>query len=581
MVIRRLGGLLAASALVFAACSGSTSTQSAPASAGGNASAPAASPSSAVKAGGTLVVGLDGDMVYADPALESDSNSSYVNAQTVENLFGLKYGTVGEVIPVLAAELPTPADGGKTYTVKLRTGIKFHDGTDFNAAAVKYNYDRWKKFPKGPLQDNAYYYGAVFGGFGADSNIVSVDALDDSTVVFHLKGPQSNFLIAQTIQPFGISSPTALKANNADNPALDKNGYAQGTGGQGHSMVGTGPFIFKEWVPNDHITVIKNPSYWDAPNAAKVDQIVFKPMKDETAKLQALQSGDIDLAQTVAPADVQTIKGNSKLQVIDRGQSCNLGHLAFNQDPAGKGAVDTAAHTLLQNKNIRFAIASALNKKAYIDAFYAGLAKPADNWMPPATEYYKPENLPTYDVNKAKSLVQASGVPADQLKIDFYYPSDVVRPYMPDPKGLAQAIAQDLQAVGFTVNLKSEGWRTGYISHEEVGVFPMWLIGWTCDWAGPDNFLQTAEFHYNGNTPSPEFAYRNDELNKTMNDALAATDTNTAQTLWQKAQDLIAADMPSVPLVNSAPPAGAAAYVMGFQGAGNFTEHFNTVWLNK
>ncbi len=591
MARSRLFTLLAVAGLAFSACSGAAVTQApssaAPAvstapAAGSAAPSPGASTAAgAPKEGGTLVVGLDGDMVYADPSLISDSNSSYVDAQVVQGLVGLKPGTVSDVIPVLAAAMPTVSADGKTYTFTLRTGIKFHDGTPFNAAAVKYNYDRWKNFPAGPLQDNAYYYGAVFGGFGASSNIASVDAPNDTTVIFHLKQPQSNFLISQTIQPFGIQSPAALAAGDANNPQLDKNPYAQGQGGVGKSMVGTGPFMFKEWVPNDHVTLVKNPNYWDPAGMAHLDQIVFKPFKDQTAKLQALQSGDIDFAQTVSPSDVQTIQSSGNLQVIDRGQSCNIGQISMNQDPNTKGADDPAGHKLLQNKDIRMAIAYAVNKQAYIQAFYAGLAKPADNWMPPSTQYYKPENLPTYDPTKAKQLIQQSGVPANQLTIDLYYPSDVVRPYMPDPKGLAQAIAQDLQAVGFTINLKSEGWRTGYISDEEVGKFPMWLLGWTCDWAGPDNFLLTAFFHYNGNTPSPEFAYRNDELNQTMTAALAATDSTQIQALWQKAQDLIAADMPTVPLVNSAPPGAAAKYVMGFVGAGNLTEEFNSVWLNK
>lgn len=579
----RLGVLLAVAGLVFGAC-GTAGTSSSPSSSSaastGASTSPStgASPSSAVKNGGTLVVGLDGDMVYADPALISDSNSSYVDAQVVQGLVGLKPGTVSDIEPVLAASLPTVSADGKTYTFTLRTGVTFHDGTPFNAAAVKYNYDRWQNFPKGPLQDNAYYYGAVFGGFGSASNIASVAAPNDTTVVITLKQPQSNFLLSQTIQPFGIQSPAALQAGDANNPALDKNKYAQG---QGTGMVGTGPFKFQEWVPNDHVTIVKNTSYWDAAGAAHLDKVVFKPFKDQTSKLQALQAGDIDFAQTVAPSDVATIKADAKLQVIDRGESCNIGQISMNQDGSTKGADDPAGHTLLANKDIRMAIAYAVNKPAYIQAFYAGLAKPADNWMPPSAQYYKPENLPTYDPTKAKALIAQSGVPASQLVLDFYYPSDVVRPYMPDPKGLAQAIAQDLQAVGFTINLKSEGWRTGYISDEEVGKFPMWLLGWTCDWAGPDNFLQTAFFHYNGTTPSPEFAYKNDLLNQTMNQALAATDPATVQSLWQKAQDLIAADMPTVPLVNSSPPAAAQAYVEGFVGAGNLTEEFNSVWLNK
>ena len=108
--MKRLASVLAIAALVASACS-SSSTTPAPAS------------------GGTLVVGLDGDMVFADPSLVSDGNSLYVAAQVVEGLVGLKPGTISEVIPVLATDLPTVSADGKTYTFTLRTGVKFHDGT--------------------------------------------------------------------------------------------------------------------------------------------------------------------------------------------------------------------------------------------------------------------------------------------------------------------------------------------------------------------------------------------------------------------------------------------------------------------
>ena len=147
-------------------------------------------------------------------------------------------------------------------------------------------------------------------------------------------------------------------------------------------------------------------------------------------------------------------------------------------------------HKPFDNLHIRTAIAYAVNKQSYIDAFYAGLAEPADNWMPPATQFWKALNLPTYDVQKAKDEVAASGLTGDALKLDFWYPSDVARPYMPDPKGLAEAIATDLEAVGFTVTFHTAGWRTGYLADEAVGKYPMWLLGWTCDWPGPDNFLE-------------------------------------------------------------------------------------------
>jgi peptide/nickel transport system substrate-binding protein len=569
MMRRRVGALITTLALFGTACT--TTPAASPVGTGGGAASTApASPSSEIKEGGDLIVALPGDMVTADPSLVSDSNSSYIQIQVVEGLLGPKPGSLSEIEPKLAESMPTASPDGLTYTFKLRTGIKFHDGTDFNAEAVKYNYERQKNAPKALRDAYNYYFGAVFG-WAADSNLKSVDVVDESTVKFTLVHPQSNFLISQAPLPqFGIQSPTALKAGDADNPDPSKSPYAQGQGGTGKSMVGTGPFMFKEWVPNDHVTIIKNPNYWDPDRAAHLNSITFKPYADQTAELNALQAGDVDFAQTIAPNDIATLKSDPNFQVIDRGESCNTGQISMNQK-----------HPPLNNKDIRTAIAYAVNKQQYIDAFYAGLAEPADNWMPPATQFYKKLNLPTYDVAKAKEFVQKSGLTGNQLNIEFWYPSDVARPYMPDPKGLAQAIARDLEAVGFKITFKTAGWRTGYLASEAVGKYPMWLLGWTCDWAGPDNFLQTAFFHADAGKPNQEFAYGPKDLFSAFDNAAVARDDATAKAEWDKAQDVLARDLPTVPLVHSKPPAAAKAALKGFVGAGNLNEYFNSVYLSQ
>jgi peptide/nickel transport system substrate-binding protein len=559
MLRTRIGSLIAVSAILAAAC---TSSTGAPSGAGTPVN------------GGNLVVALQGDMVFADPSLVSDGNSLYVMTQVVEGLVGLAPGTISQVIPVLAASLPTVSADGKTYTFTLRTGVTFHDGTPFNAAAVKFNYDRWKAYTKGDLQDNAYYYGAVFGGFGADSNIVSVDAPNDTTVVMTLKAPQSNFLLAQTLQIFGIQSPTALQADKADATPLKDNNYAQG---KGQSMVGTGPFMFKEWVPGDHVTVVKNPKYWDTANAAHVDQITFKPFGDETATLQALQAGGVDEAEAISPTDIATAK-TSGLNIVDRGQSCNVGYLGMNQALQTKSG-GAATPTIYANKNVRLAVAQALNKQGYIDALYAGQGKVPQGFMPPATQGFKAENLPAYDVTKAKASLVAANLTPDQLKIDLYYPSNVSRPYMPDPKNEAQAVAQDLTAIGFTVSLKTIDWHAGYYNTANTGQLAMFLLGWTCDWAGADNFLVTAFFGYSGGQPAKQFGYKDDQMNNLFTQALQAPTVDAANALWGQAQDLIAPDMPMVPIVNSTPPGAFVSKLHGFVGAANETEHFNSVWI--
>ena len=565
----RIGVLAAAAAVVFAACG--TAASPSPTAVATSGATPGASvaPTDAnlPKEGGTLVVALPGDITRTDPAMIDDSNSSYVMQQVMEGLVSLAPGSTSEVVPALATEWDISADG-KTYTFTLREGVKFHDGTDFNAEAVVINYERWKNFPV-PLQDYTYYAGAVFGGYGDESNIASIEATGDLEVAITLVNPSSTFLIAQTLTVFAISSPTALEAGLADNSEEDVTKIPYAQGGEG-SMVGTGPFMFDEWVVGDHVTVVKNPDYWNADKAAHLDEVIFKPVAEEAQRLNGLDTGEIDFAQTIAPIDIATIQANSDLAVVDRGESCNTMQMSMNHD-----------YTPINNTSIREAIAHAVDRQFLIDTFYAGLAVEADNWMPVNTLYAKPLDLPKYDPAAAEAKIAESGLSGDDLTIDFYYPSDVTRPYMPDPKGIFEAITENLEAVGFTVVPHTETWRPDYLDHEYAGNFEMWLLGWTCDWSGPDNFLKTAFFGYVDGAPSPEFDYKNDELEQTMNDALAATDEGTAQELWEKAQDLLRADMPTVPLINSTPPAAARADVMGFVGSGGLNEYFNSVWLDR
>jgi peptide/nickel transport system substrate-binding protein len=573
--------LVATLALAFSACSGAGPTASTPgttAAPGGGSQAPVGSAGGAVKEGGTLVVAIPGDIKRTDSALVDDSNSSYVSQNVMEGLVGLEPGSTSKIKDVLAESHEVSTDG-LTYTFKVRSGVKFHDGSDLTADAVVLNYNRWLNFPK-PLQAYSYYAGAVFGGYGADSNIDSVKATDATTVVIKLKKPSSNFLLSQTLPQFGIASPTALKAGKADNTVTDvsKVPYAQGGN---PAMVGTGPFKWEKWTKGAEVDLVKFADYWDKNAVAHLDRVVFKPIADETAILNGLQAGDIDLAQKVSPNDTDTLKSDAKFSVVDRGESCNLFHLGINQDYAEHIPAPANDAKVLANLKIRQAVLAAIDRQALIDNFYAGQANIADNWMPPATKFYKAENLQKYDPEKAKSLITESGIPADKLVIDFYYPSDVTRPYLPDPKGIFQSIQGNLEAVGFKVRPHTETWSPTYLDNEYAGKYEMWEIGWTCDWAGPDNFLKTALFGYVSGKPSTEFDYKNDELNKTMNDALAATDDATAKQLWEKAQDLIAADLPSIPLINSTPPGVTQAYVKGFVGAGNLTELFNTVWLDK
>ncbi len=570
MLRMRIGALAAAVSIAFAACGGAATqapSSAASSEAPGASTAASTTPSVTPKDGGSLTVQLPGDIATTDSAFSQDSNTSYVLNQVVEGLVRTKAGSASQVEGALAKSWTVSPDG-LTYTFELQQGVKFHDGTDFNADAVCYNYNRWTNFT-GALAspDYAYYYGAVFGGFGKDSNLASCKANGANEVVLTLKKPYSAFLPSQTISTFAINSPTALKALDADNADPTKSKY--NTGGDG-AMVGTGPFKFKEWVTGDHVSILKNDGYWDKANAAHVRSVTFKFIDTTAAALNALQTGDIDIASIINPTDLDVVKGDQNLQVITRGESCNLAHLAMNQ-----------THKPFDNVKIRQAVAAAVNRQSLVDTFYGGNdnAAVAKTWMPMSFSGAKDEQLPAYDPAAAKKLIADSGVAASDLTIDFWYPSNVFRPYMPDPKGIFQAISNDLEAVGFKINPQTKPWRQGYLKEESTGKYPMWLIGWTCDWGTADNFLDTAFFYYSGGQPNPEFAYKNDALNALMKQAEQQTTLDAAKPLWEQAQDMVVKDMPTVPLVNSKPIAAAKAEVQGFVGSGSLTEYLNSVWF--
>lgn len=550
----RTVAIFAALALLATACG----TQSPSAgSSGGSAGAP--------KEGGTLIVAIPSDISRTDPIIGSGAETAYVEQNVEENLVRRAPGSVSKIVPALAESWDISEDG-LTYTFHLHEGVKFHDGTDFNAEAVKFNYERWKNLPA-ELQGDSYYAAAVFGGFGEQSNLASVEAPDAQTVVLTLKHPQSNFLSTQALPQFGIGSPTALKKGGGDNTVTDVSKMTEAQGGEG-ALVGTGPFMFKEWVANDHVTLVKNPNYWDKNGVAHVDQVIFKPVTDQTQIFNGLQAGEFDIAETVAPADIERIKQNSDLQLIARGESCDQSFIGFN-----------LTYSPVDNPKIREAIAYAIDKPAYAQAFYSGLATPSDTWMPINTQFAKNTNLPTHDPEKAKQLIQESG--ETDLSIDFWYPSDVHQTQMPDPKGEFEAISRDLEAVGFKIIPHTETWAPNYLDDTRAGKFEMSMFGWICDWATADNYLKTAWFGYQNGQPSHEFDYKNDELDKIMNDALAAPDEATAEKLWGQAQDMVRADLPSIPLLNSTMPAVAQTYVKDFIGSGAHDERMNTVWLDK
>jgi peptide/nickel transport system substrate-binding protein len=512
--------------------------------------------------GGELVFGTSADPVVLDGALVSDGESLRALDQMFEGLVTLKTGGT-EIVPGLAESWKADA-AGTAWTFQLRTGVKFHDGTPFNAAAVCFNFDRWYNF-KGPFQEQSatYYWQTVFGGFSdkkTPSLYKSCEATDDSTVVLNLTKASSSFLGALALTNFTIASPDALKKYDADKGSVDADTGFKPTGTYGtEHPTGTGPFKFESWTRGDRLVMVKNDDYWG--DKAKIDKLIFRPIADNAARLQALQSGDIQGYDLVEPQDVPTIEGDSSLQILDR-PAFNVGYVTINQKVPPFDKLE-----------VRQAVAAGLDRESVVNNFYGGRGEVAKEFMPPSLWGYADDvDEYTYDPAKAKSLLQKAGVTLP-LKVDFWYPTDISRPYMPDPKRNFEAFAASLNKSGFKVVPHSAPWSPDYVGRVDGGTAgALNLIGWTGDYGDPDDFIGIFF-----QQPTKQFGFTNDEITNTLDKAESETDQAKRQVLYEEANREIMKFLPGVPYVHTKPALAFTSKVTGYVPSPVSLEPFSLV----
>jgi peptide/nickel transport system substrate-binding protein len=515
--------------------------------------------------GGDLVFGTAADPVVLDGALVSDGESLRAIDQMFEGLVTLKEGST-EVVPGLAESWEADA-AGTAWTFQLRDGVKFHDGTDFNAEAVCFNFDRWYNF-KGPFQQQSatYYWQTAFGGFSdkkTPSLYKSCEATDENTVVINLTKPSSSFLGALALSNFTFASPKALTQYGADKGSVDEETGFKPTGTYGtEHPTGTGPFKFESWTRGDRLVMVRNDDYWG--DKAKIEKLIFRPISDNAARLQALQNGEIQGYDLVEPQDMQTIEGDSNLQILDR-PAFNVGYVTINQKVPPFDKLE-----------VRQAVAAGLDRESVVNNFYAGRGEVATQFMPSSLFGYADDVMKyTYDPAKAKSLLQKAGVQTP-LKVDFWYPTDVSRPYMPDPKRNFEAFAASLNKSGFKVVPHSAPWSPDYVGRVDEGnAGALNLIGWTGDFGDPDNFIGTFF-----QQPTDQFGFQNEEIFNTLNEAEVETDSAKRTALYQEANREIMKFLPGVPYVNTEPALAFDANVKGYVPSPVSLEQFSTVSID-
>lgn len=513
--------------------------------------------SSQGQAAGTLVYGASGEPVSMEPGNITDGNSIYAQRQIYDYLVEFKDGTV-EKRPGLATSWSANANSTE-WTFKLRQGVKFHDGTPFNADAVIFNINRWwdPKDPYGFRDQGRTFeiWGDQFSGFKGDKNgaMKSIEKLNSYTVKITLTKPNTVLPDIFAGGYYGIASPTAIK----------KLGSKYGTPAGG--AVGTGPFVFDAWQTGQQVSFKANTKYWDKSRMSKVDAVVFRITKDANARLTALKTGQIDFASDLSPSDYKSLQGDQSLRVVLK-PSFNVGFLSMNYK-----------NQYLKNDKVRQAISMAINKKAIVDGFWNGLGTSNASFLPPVLSWANNPNLPedyTYDTQKAKDLLKEAGYPSGFTLQLWYMP--VSRPYFPNPKPIAEAIAADLSGIGIKVSLQTEDWGKYLEDRNKEPGFDMYMMGWTGDYGDPDNFYSA----YYGPLSSDDSNYQPQILNDLLAKGREVKTQKEKAAIYAQIHEITFKANVRIPMVHSRPLAAIRPYVKGWFPSPLGTESFNMISID-
>ncbi|GID28787.1 ABC transporter substrate-binding protein [Paractinoplanes brasiliensis] len=514
--------------------------------------------------GGTFIFAGAGDPKNFDPIFNDDGESFRPIRQIYDTLVTHKPGTA-ELVGGLAESWENDPSG-KVWTFKLRQGVKFHDGTPLDAAAVCANFDRWYNMKGEAAQSQMIYYTDVFGGFAGNPDALydNCKAQDPSTAVLTLKRYKGAFPGAFALTAFSIASPEAMKKYDANTVTQNGDSFSYSAFANEHPT-GTGAFVFGGWNKSTgEITLNKNPDFWG--DKAKVDKMIIKIIKDENTRKQELRAGTVQAIDFPAPADRKALAGEG-YKVLDR-PAFNILYLGINQKNNPK----------LKDFRVRQAIAYALNRAQLVQTKGPGGAKVADQFLPDTVVGYAGDvQKYEYDVNKAKQLLSEAG--ATGLTLNFYYPTEVSRPYMPNPQEIFTVLANDLQAAGIKVNGVPRPWNGGFKDDvQQFGKHDLHMLGWTGDYNDPGNFVGT----FFGRAKA-EFG---DDAMTDMFDAIGKADA-TVDPAGKKAafeqvnRDLAAKWLPAVPIWHAPPALATAKNVEGLVPSPLTAEEFNTVSLTK
>lgn len=499
--------LASAMALSMAACGSKAPASSASGAGSAAAGQKAAAPDQ------DLVIGFNLDISTLDPHQVADTLSMSVQSTMYEPL--VTFDENQKIVPALAESWKAESDN-LTYTFKLRKGVKFHDGTEFNAAAFKANYDRCMKDQK------LRQYRTV-------SKWQSVETPDDYTVVIKLKEPNCTFINKMTM--FEIISPKAL---------------AQGAAYLAKNPDGTGAYQFKERVEGDHVTVTPFAGYWNGKPA--VNSITFKAVPEDGARVAMLQTGEADYIYPMPSTQAPTVDGKKDIKVITS-PSAIMRYVTLNTNLPQ-----------LKDKRVRQAMNYAIDKKAYIKTIFNGYASEVHSCYPSTVQYYSEQTPYDFNLEKAKSLMKEAGY-ENGFELTMWGDNTTN-----EMKGM-QFVEQQLAQIGIKVKVTPMEPNTlsSMISVEpDKAKVQTWYVNWSPSSFDADGAVRSIlAYSMIPPTSANTAYYNNPEFDKTLDEALAATDTAKLTDLYAKAQKLVWEDAPWIFLGSDQVIAGEKTYVSG------------------